>query len=157
MEDHTVISSFLLLRPEAGLVVTRLIGDFDRTAPGLRKALNFKDALALHQAAGLFQHFLRILEQTAPSALFAESRDSLEAQFLQGFLDPDLCHCLTVQVPPGDIKSISAFRPGHAMILHGVFSCSFGFLYERSCRVCFSDCLWCFAVSPSFNVEPHEF
>ena len=97
---------------EVSLVATRLIGDFDRTAPALRKALNFKDAVVLHQSAGCFLHFLRLLEQTAPAAHFAECCDGLESQFLQGFLDPDLCHSLTVQVPPGDIKSISAFRLG---------------------------------------------
>ena len=91
-------------------MVSRVIGDFDRMAPGLRKAINFKDAQAVHSAAGCFLHFLRILKQMAPAAFYDECRESLHSQFMQGFLDPDLCHVLTVQVPPGDMKGLSAFR-----------------------------------------------
>ena len=91
-------------------MVSRLIGDFDRLAPGLRRAVNFRDAQAVHSAAGCFLHFLRILQHMAPAAFYEECRESLHSQFMQGFLDPDLCHILTVQVPPGDIKGLSAFR-----------------------------------------------
>ena len=107
---------------KAHLVADRLIGDFDKCAPGLRKPLNYKDGLALHQAAGAFRHFLAMLERQLPPAFFAETRDSLTKQFHLGFLDSDLQHAISTQVPPGDPRSIHAFRTGQ-----------FDFLIPLSC------------------------
>lgn len=102
----------LLQRPlfQVDLLVTRLIGDFDKCAKSLRKAVTYKEALLVHQSAACFLHFMKQFEQMAPPTFFAESQENLMNQFHQGFLDPDLCHILTVQVPPGDIKSVTAFR-----------------------------------------------
>ncbi|CAK9066087.1 unnamed protein product [Durusdinium trenchii] len=91
--------------------VTRLIGDFDKSAKSLRKAITFKEAVIIHQSTGCFLHFLKAFQQMAPASFFDESKENLLNQFNQGFLDPDLCHILTLQVPPGDIKSVAAFRP----------------------------------------------
>lgn len=88
----------------------RLIRDHDNTAEQLRKAFTFKDALAVHQAAGCLLHFLGLLESMVPSGEFGKMRAELLNQFMQGFMDADLCHVLSAQVPPGDIKSVAAFR-----------------------------------------------
>lgn len=90
--------------------MTRLIGDFDKSAKSLRKAITFKEAVIIHQSTGCFLHFLKAFQQMAPASFFDESKENLLNQFNQGFLDPDLCHILTLQVPPGDIKSVAAFR-----------------------------------------------
>lgn len=97
---------------KAHLVADRLIGDFDKCAPAMRKALNYKDGVALHQAAGSFLHFLAMLERQLPPSFFSETRDSLTKQFHLGFLDSDLQHQILTQVPPGDPRSIHAFRTG---------------------------------------------
>ena len=89
----------------------RLIRDYDNTAPPMRQAVTYKLAVAKHQACGAFLHFLAILQKMSPPSLFEEAKASLEAQFTMGFLDPDLCHILDTQVPPGDIKALGAFRP----------------------------------------------
>ena len=90
----------------------RLIQDHDNTAEQLRKAFNFKEATVIHQAAGCFLHFLSVLQTLAPAAEFEKMRTELLNQFMQGFMDADLCHALSAQVPPGDIKSIASFRYG---------------------------------------------
>ena len=96
--------------PKVDAFVTRLIGDFDKSAKSLRKAITFKEAVIIHQSTGCFLHFLKAFQQMAPASFFDESKENLLNQFNQGFLDPDLCHILTLQVPPGDIKSVAAFR-----------------------------------------------
>ncbi|CAK9096397.1 FO synthase subunit 1, partial [Durusdinium trenchii] len=101
---------------EATLVVNRLIRDHDNTAPQLRKAFSFKDALAVHQAGGAFLHFLSVLQKMAPAALYTQAEVSLRDQFSQGFMDADLLHVITTGVPPGDIKSVGSFRPFVAKI-----------------------------------------
>ena len=98
-----------LLR-KVNLVVGRIVGDHDKALPTMRKAVNFKEGLLLHQAAGLFLHFLRALQGVSPAGSFTDARSKLEDQFRQGFLDPDLQHVLQVSAPPGDPKSIAAFR-----------------------------------------------
>ena len=91
-------------------MVDRLIRDHDNCAEQMRKAFSFKDALEVHQAAGCFLHFISELKKIAPPERFQQARDGLMEQFMQGFMDADLCHVLSSQVPPGDIKSVSAFR-----------------------------------------------
>ena len=98
--------------PQVHLVVDRLIADHDGKAEGLRKGINFRDALTLHQSAGCFLHFLKVLEKQAPSKIFQESKDHLINQFLSGFMDGDLTHVVASTVPPGDIKSVTSFRLG---------------------------------------------
>lgn len=98
------------LPAQATLVVNRLIRDHDNTAPQLRKAFSFKDALAVHQAGGAFLHFLSVLQKMAPAALYTQAEVSLRDQFSQGFMDADLLHVITTGVPPGDIKSVGSFR-----------------------------------------------
>eukprot|EP00435_Cladocopium_sp_Y103_P060864 s625_g22.t1 len=113
------------------LVVDRMLADHDGRAEGLRRALNFRDALLLHQSAGCFLHFLKVMEKSAPSKLFQESKDHLMSQFLSGFMDGDLTHVVTSAVPPGDIKSVASFRLGSLPVLAGglaiFFKLEFGF------------------------------
>ena len=91
-------------------MVTRMIADHDLTSLALRRPLNFRDACNLHQAAGCFIHFLSILEKMMPAQLFPESKQALESQFMQAFMDGDLLHVISDQVPPGDVESVQAFR-----------------------------------------------
>ncbi|CAK9036023.1 unnamed protein product [Durusdinium trenchii] len=93
------------------LFVSRILGDWDKTAAPLRKALAYKDAVALRQATGAFLHFVAVLQSSFPAKDFKDASDSLLAQFMEGFLDPDLIHAMSVQVPPGDIRAVGAFRP----------------------------------------------
>lgn len=92
--------------------MSRILGDWDKTAAPLRKALAYKDAVALHQATGAFLHFVAVLQSSFPAKDFKDASDSLLAQFMEGFLDPDLIHAMSVQVPPGDIRAVGAFRRG---------------------------------------------
>ncbi|CAK9091359.1 FO synthase subunit 1 [Durusdinium trenchii] len=66
------------------LVVDRIVGDHDKALPTMRKAVNFKEGLLLHQAAGLFLHFLRALQGVSPAGSFTDARSKLEDQFRQG-------------------------------------------------------------------------
>ena len=99
-----------LFRVEVKLFLERLLYDHDHCPPSMRKALSFRDGLPKHQACGAFLHYLKMFERMCPAADFAEASDSLTEQFKLGYLDPDLLHGLEQSVPPGDLKSISAFR-----------------------------------------------
>lgn len=97
---------------EVTLFVDRLLADYDQAVPAMRKALTFKDGVVKHQACGAFLHYLKCFERMCPAAEFPDISEQLTKQFLLGFLDPDLLHSLEQQVPPGDLKAISAFRRG---------------------------------------------
>lgn len=89
----------------------RLIEDHDSTAEGLRKAISFKDAVKIHQAAGCFLFFLGKFQQLCPEKDFAEYHRGLKSQFMAGFLDADLVSTLEDQVPANaDISNVKAFR-----------------------------------------------
>eukprot|EP00438_Fugacium_kawagutii_P023793 Skav228140 [mRNA] locus=scaffold2683:22736:26272:- [translate_table: standard] len=92
------------------LFVDRMIADHDNKPPQLRKPMSYREAVELHQACGGFQHFLTSLERIAPGSEFKGMQEELKQQFKYGYLDPDILHCLNTQVPPGDLKSVSAFR-----------------------------------------------
>ena len=100
----------------------RLLADFDQSVASMRKALSFKDGLVKHQACGGFLHYLKSFERMCPAAKFPEISEQLTKQFHMGFLDPDLLFSLESQVPPGDIKSISAFRRGLQVRCDGLHS-----------------------------------
>ena len=94
------------------LFLDRVISDHDQVAPGLRKALNFKEAVKIHQAAGCFLFFMQKLQQLCPEKDFLECQRGLKSHFMSGFLDADLVSTLEEQVPAAaDIKSVKAFRP----------------------------------------------
>ena len=90
----------------------RLLADHDGKAVGLQKGISFRDAVVIHQSAGCFLHFLKVMEKQAPSKIFQEAKDHLTNQFLSGFMDGDLTHVVASTVPPGDIKSVASFRLG---------------------------------------------
>lgn len=94
------------------LFVDRMIADHDNKPAQLRKAMTFREAVELHQACGGFLHFLDALEKLAPGSEFQTMQHELHQQFKYGYLDPDILHCLANQVPPGDVKSVGAFRCG---------------------------------------------
>lgn len=92
------------------LFVQRLQSDFDRTPAALRKACNFRDALAKHQCCAMFIHFLNCFQRIAPPAEFNIAKENLQGQFMSGLLDFDLSHAVESQVPPGDISAVAGFR-----------------------------------------------
>lgn len=99
-------------RTQVNLFLERVVNDHDQVAPGLRKALIFKEALKIHQAAGCFLFFMQKLQQLCPEKDFLERQRGLRSQFMSGFLDADLISTLEEQVPAAaDIKSVKAFRP----------------------------------------------
>ena len=102
---------------QVSLFVERIIGDWDKTPSALRKSLVYRDAVNLHQATAAFLHFLSVLQRGFPAKEFSEAEASLQQQFRQGFLDPDLLHAVNGQVPPGDVRSVGAFRPGNGAVL----------------------------------------
>ena len=95
---------------KALLFVKRVLADHDNTPPALRKPLSYRDALSKHQCCGGFLFYLRQLEKMAPSADFPAMKEELLSQFDVGYLDPDISHSLESCVPPGDIRSVGAFR-----------------------------------------------
>ncbi|CAK9022466.1 FO synthase subunit 1 [Durusdinium trenchii] len=99
-----------------GIFAQRVLADYDATPIPLRQAMTYQKALQKHQACGAFLWFLSSLQKMAPSEMWPEIDKSLRSQFSQGYMDPDLLHALETQVPPGDLKSLGAFRPFVAKI-----------------------------------------
>lgn len=95
---------------KVGIFAQRVLADYDATPIPLRQAMTYQKALQKHQACGAFLWFLSSLQKMAPSEMWPEIDKSLRSQFSQGYMDPDLLHALETQVPPGDLKSLGAFR-----------------------------------------------
>lgn len=94
------------------LFVARLLADHDRCPQTMRKALTYKDAVPKHQCCGMFCHLLDCLERNAPATQFKDMQDRLHKMFMESFMDPDLLHMVSSEVPPGDLKTVAAFRRG---------------------------------------------
>lgn len=92
------------------LFLKRVISDFAGCAKELRRALNYKDALAKHQVCGAFLHFKEPLQAKCPEKEWADLSKEMDEAFFQKFLDAELLSALSSSVPPGDVTSISAFR-----------------------------------------------
>lgn len=109
-----VLNTIQLLQFKVSLYLERIISDHDQVAPGMRKALSFKDAVKIHQSAGCFLFFMQKLQQICPERDFQEYARGLRSQFMSGFLDADLITTLEDQVPAAaDIKNVKAFRRAH--------------------------------------------
>lgn len=78
----------------------------------MRAPATYAKALQKHQARGAFLHFLACLQKITPGEMWADVKLSLENQFQQGYLDPDLLHVLETEVLAGDLKGVGAFRRG---------------------------------------------
>lgn len=78
----------------------------------MRQSLSVKSSLSLHQACAIFLHFMSKLETAIPGADFSDAAPKLRSVFLMGGMDGDLLNAATTSVPPGDLKSIGAFRLG---------------------------------------------
>lgn len=92
-------------------LIERMCTDWDHQA--IKKAFNYKDALALHQSTAMFLHFLGRLKQVCPVS--DEVVDQLKSQFLLGGVDPELQVTAEQSVPPGDLKAVGVFRQGSVM------------------------------------------
>ena len=99
---------------QAELFMDRIITAYDTTAPQMRVALNYKDAVKIHQACGAFLFFMAKLEQKAPGSDFPEMKRGLLSQFMSGFMDADLVNTLEEQIPSvADVASVRGFRRLH--------------------------------------------
>lgn len=95
--------------------LARLEYQFDNAPITLRKALQFKEASRVHLATGLYLALLDKFSQVAPPSEFRHLKASLDTQFNAGYLDGELFHMADEQVPPIDLRSISAFRQGSTL------------------------------------------
>ncbi|CAJ1371839.1 unnamed protein product [Effrenium voratum] len=92
------------------LLIQRLCVDWDKQAPSMRSAWTFRATLPVHQACGLFLHFLFLLQSRVPEEVQVQSKGRLRELFLQGYMDAEIEHVLVNTVPPGDLRNITAFR-----------------------------------------------
>lgn len=92
------------------LFAKRVISDFKRTSQGMRKPLNYKDALYKHQVCGSYLHFKDILQAKCPESEWSSLEKEIDDCFFQQLLDTDLHSAITTAVPPGDLLAISSFR-----------------------------------------------
>lgn len=97
------------------LFTRRVISDFQRTAPGMRKPLNFKDAVYKHQVCGSYLHFKALLQAKCPETEWPSLETEIDDCFFQSLLDTDLHAAITAAVPPGDVLAISTFRLDNGM------------------------------------------
>lgn len=65
--------------------------------------------------------FLEALRAQAPAGDFEEMKKNLDISFDAGLLDSDIVHVLESQVPPGDLRQISAFRSTAHQKIIGIF------------------------------------
>ena len=104
---------FVGFRGEVSLFLDRVINDHDQAAPGVKKALTYKEAVKVHQSCGGFLFFLQRFKQLCPEKDYTKFSDSLRSQFMSGFLDADLITTLEEQVPNAtEVSEVKAFRPG---------------------------------------------
>lgn len=111
------MASCLEITSQAFLFIDRLINAHDGATDSMKKAVTYKEAVGLDQLCGGFIHYCAELEKMMPPTMFKEAQVALRNSFLSAFLDPDLQHCLQTQVPPGDLRGISAFR--QACVIYG--------------------------------------
>lgn len=96
------------------LFVRRICADWDRTPKNMQKALGYKEALTVHIACGMYQHYLECLRKRCPATEYPAIASKLETMFMSGLMDPDLVSSAENNVPPGDVCSVSQFRSGLA-------------------------------------------
>ncbi|CAK9000672.1 unnamed protein product [Durusdinium trenchii] len=92
------------------LFVRRICADWDRTPKNMQKALGYKEALTVHIACGMYQHYLECLRKRCPATEYPAIASKLETMFMSGLMDPDLVSSAENNVPPGDVCSVSQFR-----------------------------------------------
>ena len=92
------------------LLIERHCKDWDDAMPNMRQALTAKTALPLHQSCAMFSHFLNRLETSLSSGDFDAAAPKLRSTFLLGGMDGELLQVASGTVPPGDLKSVGAFR-----------------------------------------------
>ena len=101
--------------------LSRLEKGFDNTPSQLRKPYSFSAAQRIHLATAGYLFFLEALRSQAPAGDFEEMKANLDISFDAGLLDSDIVHVLETQVPPGDLRQISAFRTIFRHINIGIF------------------------------------
>ena len=78
----------------------------------MRKALTAKEVTTTHQHCAIVLSFLNTLQKTIPSSDAAAAKEKLTTHFFLGALDAELGLIAESTIPPGDLKSVGAFRPG---------------------------------------------
>ena len=97
---------------EVNLFLDRLCVQWDGFPHSMKKAFTFKEGSAIHLCCGLFIHFVEVLRQEAPASEYESIAGRLRQKFLLGVMDHELKAQSETNVPPGDMKALSAFRPG---------------------------------------------
>ena len=107
------------------LFLRRICADWDKLSEKMRKALTYRDGVALHINCGMFLHFLDALQKRAPNTEFPGFKEKLLEQFLSGMMDPELTTCAENSVPPGEVTGVGAFRHrGQARFFFSILDCS---------------------------------
>ncbi|CAK9056461.1 Hypothetical protein (Fragment) [Durusdinium trenchii] len=86
---------------KALLLIQRMILDWDKLPPSLRKPWNVKDTTTLHSACAGYLHFMSVLQRKIPKADYDSSAAGLREQFLSGFLDVEILQTLESSAPKG--------------------------------------------------------
>ncbi|CAK9102225.1 unnamed protein product [Durusdinium trenchii] len=94
----------------ANLLIDRICADYDAQPVGMRKALTAKEVTTTHQHCAIFLSFLNTLQKTIPSSDAAAAKEKLTTHFFLGALDAELGLIAESTIPPGDLKSVGAFR-----------------------------------------------
>ncbi|CAK9114864.1 Uncharacterized protein SCF082_LOCUS53189 [Durusdinium trenchii] len=98
------------LETTVDLFLRRVISDFEKAPDGLKKPLNFRDAVQKHQCCAAYIHFKSVLQSKCPEGHWSTLCAEMDEAFFNQFLDADLQAALSSSVPPGDIQAIGAFR-----------------------------------------------
>ncbi|CAK9014178.1 FO synthase subunit 1, partial [Durusdinium trenchii] len=92
------------------LFLVRICSDWDKRPASLRKGLSFKECAEIHTCCGMYLHYIKSMEETAPADAIHGTKEKFLEQFLTSGLDAELLMSAQSTVPPGDPKSIGAFR-----------------------------------------------
>ena len=101
-----------MIQCEVVLFVKRICSEWDNAPPNMRKALGYKESMTLHTACGMFLYFLEALQKKCPASEFPAIKEKLHESFMMGLMDGELFSSAETSVPPGDVCSVSHFRPG---------------------------------------------
>lgn len=101
-----------MIQCEVVLFVRRICREWDNAPPNMRKALGYKESMSLHTACGMYLYFLEALQKKCPASEFPAIKEKLDESFMMGLMDGELFSSAETSVPPGDVCSVSHFRPG---------------------------------------------
>lgn len=107
-----MVLDFQFVCCKALLLIQRMILDWDKLPPSLRKPWNVKDTTTLHSACAGYLHFMSVLQRKIPKADYDSSAAGLREQFLSGFLDVEILQTLESSAPPLNLEDVGFLRLG---------------------------------------------